>query len=120
MNRNITISTYENDILLFKEHTLCLLEDDFLEFNTDNDTVRINLNNFSFTKENVETILKITKEKCLLTLKELKQSMEIPLEYINYNNNANKNISIEYKLISQENPLKIIIEIGEENNELQN
>ena len=79
MNRNIIISTYEKDMLLFKEHTLCILEDDFLSYNTDNDNIRINLNNFSFTKENVETILKITKNDCTLTLKELKQSISIPL-----------------------------------------
>ena len=118
MNRNITISTYENNTLLFKEHTSCILEDDFLEFNTDNDNIRINLSNFSFTKENVETILKITEKNCILTLKELKQSLDIPLEFINYKNDNYKNISIEYKLISQENPLKIILEIGDENHEL--
>ena len=118
MNRNITISTYENDILLFKNHTLCILEEDFLSYNTDNDNIRINLNNFSFTKENVETILKITENNCAITLKELNQSLDIPLEYINYKNDNNKNINIEYKLISQENPLKIIIEIGDEVHEL--
>jgi len=120
MNRNITISSYELDTLLFKEHTLCLLEDGYLEYYTDNDKVKINLTNFSFTKENVETILKITQNNCTLTLKELDQSVDIPLEYINYYNDNNKNIIIEYKLISQENPLKIIIEIGDEIHELQN
>jgi len=116
MNRNITVSTYENNTLLFKSHTTCIYEDDYIEFNTDNDNIRINLKTFNFTKENVESILKITKDKCLLTLKELKQSLEIPLEYLNYEND--KEIIIEYKLISQENPLKIILEIGDEQNEL--
>ncbi|MBE6154706.1 MAG: hypothetical protein E7163_03960 [Firmicutes bacterium] len=116
MNRNIVVSTYENNILLFKNHTTCIYEDDYIEFNTDNDNIRINLKTFSFTKENVESILKITKDKCLLTLKELKQSLEIPLEYVNFENS--KEIILEYKLISQENPLKIILEIGDEQNEL--
>lgn len=116
MNHNLTISVYENNILLFKSHTTCIYEDDCIEFNTDNDNIRINLKTFSFTKENVESLLKITKDKCLLTLKELKQNLEIPLEYLNFENN--KEIIIEYKLISQENPLKIILEIGDEQNEL--
>ena len=43
--------------------------------------------------------------------------MNIPLEFINYTNNKD-NIIIEYKLISQEYPLKIEIMIGEINNEI--
>ncbi len=117
MNRNIYISTYEENTLLFKEQTTCLLEDNFLSYNTDNDNIRINLESFSFTKENNESILKITKDKCTLTLKELRDSLEIPLDYINYNFEDN-NIEISYKLISQEKPLTIKIEIGSENNEI--
>lgn len=118
MNRNIYISTYEENTLLFKEQTTCLLEDDFLTYNTDNDNIKINLKDFSFTKENVESILKITKDKCILTLKEVNQSLKIPLDFINYINDNNKNIIIEYKLISQDFPLKIIIEIGSVINEI--
>lgn len=116
MNRNIKISTYENNTLLFIQNTTGNFEDNYLEFNTDNDNIHIDLKNFSFTKENVETILKITKTNCTLTLKELNQDLEIPLEYIYYN--YNDDITIEYKLISQENPLKMIIEIGSEYNEI--
>lgn len=118
MNRNINIKIYENNILLSAVDTNCLLEDNFLSYNTDSDNIRINLTNFSFTKENVESILKITKEKCILTLKEIKQSLEIPIEYINYTFENNKNIIIEYKLISQDFPLKMILEIGAEINEI--
>ncbi len=118
MNRNIYISTYENNTLLFKNLTTGLLEDDFLEFYTDNDNIRINLNNFSFTKENNELILKITKEKCTLFIKDIKQNLEIPIDYINYTFENNNNIIIEYKLVSQELPLKIIIEIGSVINEI--
>lgn len=118
MNRNIYISTYEDDTLLFKETTKGRLEEDDLEFNTDNDKILINLNRFSFTKENVESILKLSKEKCTLTLKEIKQSLDIPIDYIYFKSDNNKNIEIKYKLISQEKPLKMIIEIGDEYDEI--
>lgn len=118
MNRNIYISTYEGNTLLFKSQTTCLLEDNFLTYNTDNDNIRINLKDFSFTKENVESIFKITKDKCTLIVKRENLNLDIPIDYINYTNDNNKNIAIEYKLISQDFPLKIIIEIGSVINEI--
>lgn len=118
MNRNLNVKTYEENKLLFSIDTPCLLEDGFLSYNTDNDNIRISLENFSFTKENVESILKITSDKCILTLKDMKQSLDIPLDYINYTNDNNKNITIEYKLISQELPLKIVLTIGSVINEI--
>lgn len=117
MNRFIYISTYEGNTLLFKSTTVCLLEDDFLSYNTDNENIRINLKDFTLTKENSESKLRLTKEKCTLTLKENHTSFDIPITYINYKNENNK-IEIEYQLISQEYPLKLMIEIGEENNEV--
>lgn len=117
MNHNINIKVYENSILLSAIDTNCLIEDNFLSYNTDSDNIRINLKDFSFTKDNVESILKITKEKCTLIVKELKQSLDIPIDYINYNIDKNK-ITIEYKLISQDFPLKIVIEIGDEIHEI--
>ena len=118
MNHNLNIKVYENNILLSAVDTNCLIEDNFLSYNTDSDNIRINLKDFSFTKENVESILRITKEKCTLTLKEIKQSMDIPLDYINYTFENNKNVYLEYKLISQDFPLKIILEIGDEKDEI--
>lgn len=117
MKYNIQISTYEGNILLFIENTICILEDNYLSYNTDNDSIKINLNNFKFIRENLETILTLTKEKCILFLKELNNSVEIPLNYLEFNNESNK-IYIEYKLESQESPLKINIEIGEKINEI--
>lgn len=118
MNYIITINTYEENTLLFKETTTCILDDDFLEYQTDNDKIRINLNNFSFSKENNESILKLSQDTCLLTLKEEKQSINIPLDYLNYNLDNNKNITIIYKLISQDKPLKIEIIVGSEHDEI--
>lgn len=120
MNRNISIKTYENNNLLFSEQTTCTIDEDILFYHTESDTVYINLHHFSFKKENNETIFKLNHETCTLTLKELNNSVNIPLDYINYKYDNNKNILIEYKLISQESPLKITIEIGEINNEIQN
>lgn len=118
MNRNIKIETYENDTLLFKNVTTCIREDDYLEYDTDNDHISMNLNNFSFTKENVESIMQLNKARCILKLKKLNQELEIPLEYVNYKFENNTNITIEYKLISNEFPIKINLEIGEIINEI--
>lgn len=116
MNRILNIKTYESDTLLFNENRVGYFEDKILSYATDTDNVRINLEKFSFIKENNETILKLSEDACFLTLKEVNDSLEIPLDYINYNFDNNKNVSIEYKLLSQDKPLKILIEIGDEDN----
>ncbi len=119
MNKNITVSTYENNLLLFKNTTTALLEDNFLTYHTDNDTINFNLNIFSFTKDNNEATLKLTKNNCYLKLKETNQVINIPIDYLDFSYN-NKEIILEYKLASQEHNIKIVIEIGSEINELQN
>ncbi len=111
MNKNIIISTYENDKLLFKNTTTALLEDNFLTYHTDNDTILINLETFSFTKSNNDTIFKLTNTNCTLKLLELNKTFDIPLKYLNFVHNIN-GIIIEYFLESQEYPLKIEIIIG--------
>ena len=118
MKYNIKVLTYELEELLFQTNNEALLENNILTFNTDTDTIKINLEDFHFLKENYESVLKITPTTCTLTLKELNKSLNIPLDYINYNYDHNKNINIEYKLISQEKPLKILITIGDEIHEL--
>ena len=118
MNRNIKVETYLNNVLLFKNSTNCILEDNILKYNTDNDHIKINLNNFNFIKDNVESTMKLNKVRCTLFIKEFKKAMEIPIEYINYDYQNNKYIMIEYKLVSNEFPIKIIIEIGDINNEI--
>ena len=111
MNKNITISTYENNLLLFKTTTTALLEDNFLSYHTDNDTININLKNFSFTKNNNEIIFKLTNNLCTITLKEVNKTFEIPINYLNFVHNNNE-INLEYFLASQEYPLKLQIIIG--------
>lgn len=118
MYYNLTINTKEGETNLLGKNTTGYLEDNFLTYHTDNDTIKINLNTFSFTKENLETILKLTEEKCTLTLKELNQTIDIPLEFINFEFTNNKYIIICYKLISMDLPLKIYIEIGSVNYEI--
>ena len=113
MNYNIIVNTYEDNNLLWNTSTTGNLDDNILIYSTDNETIKINLKNFTFTKENNETILKITQKMCTLTLKELKNSVTIPLDYLNFKCEL-PNIVLEYKLISQEKPLKINITIGDE------
>jgi len=43
MNHNLNIKIYENNILLSATDTNCLIEDNFLSYNTDSDNIRINL-----------------------------------------------------------------------------
>ncbi len=117
MKRNLIINTYQNEALLFKEQTTGYIEDNILEYHTDSEKIRINLSMYSFIRENEESILKIIKDKCELRLKSLNQSLDIPMEYCDFKVDDIR-IVLEYKLESQELPLKIIIEIGDEINEI--
>jgi len=118
MKYKIIVKTYEEESLLYSEQTTGLLEDNFLEYTTDSDTIKINLDDFRFVKKNNEMIMSLTENKCLLKIKELNNSLEIPIDYIKYENDNNKNITICYKLASQENILTIKIAIGDEINEI--
>lgn len=118
MKRNLTINTYQNNIKLYQENVVGTLEDGILTYSTDNDNIKINLNSFSFKKENAETILKITQDKCILRLKDLGQEMVLPHLYVNYMICYDKELQLEYKLISQEDPIKIVVEIGDFNDEI--
>ena len=111
----LNIETYEENTLIYKETKKGLIEDDILSYTTDIDNIKIYLKNFKLIKESTETIFILTNNLCTLKLKELNNIVEIPIDYIKYNYNKNKYINIEYRLISQEKPLKIYIEMSEEN-----
>lgn len=114
MNYNLTVSTYEQDTLLFTEQTICTIENNILTYSNDTDMLTINLNKFNLIRKNSESTLKITDNLCTLKINELNKTIEIPLDYLNYNFEHNKNITIIYKLASQDVPLKIILQIGDE------
>ena len=84
MNYLLTINTYENNNLLFKNITKGYLEDNYLTYSTDTDNIKINLHTFSFTKDNHESTFKITKNTCYLYIKELNQTLNIPINYFLY------------------------------------
>ncbi len=117
MNRNLIISTYENNVLLFKNSTTGFLDADLLTYHTEDAFVKINFQIFSFTKENNESIFKLTKNTCYLKLKELNQVLNIPLEFIEFTYQNNE-INLEYKLASNEHNIKVKIEIGSDINGL--
>lgn len=114
MNKDLTINTYENNILLFKENLIGTFENNILKYENDTDSFLIDLNNLLFTKENLDSILEINKEKALITLKELEKTFEIVLKKLAFLNENNK-IIIEYLLESQEKPIKIEIEMSDLN-----
>lgn len=118
MDYEVSITTYEEDTLLFNERTICHIEDDVLEYSNDADTIKIHLDKFKFIKENFESILKISDHKCTLKLKELQKEFDITLDFIEHAWEENKRFTLKYKLESQEKPLKIIIEIEATNNEI--
>ena len=117
MKHNISVNTYQDNNLLFNIPTVGLIDDNILIYYTDTDLIRINLETGSFTKENNDTILKINKDTCLLTLKSLNKSYDVIVNYYDfiYDNNS---LTLTYKLETQENILKIIINIGSVINEL--
>lgn len=118
MKYKIIVKTYEAKNLLYSEQTTATIDDNYLLYTTDSDTIKINLDKFSFVKNSNEMMLRITENKCLLKVKELNDYLEIPIDYIKFENDNNKNITISYKLASQENILTIKITIGDEINEL--
>lgn len=112
MNKELIISTYEEDTLLFKENLLGRLENDILKYENDTDSFLINLNESTMQKENLDSILKITPNQATLSLKEIEKSFEIELKKQIFLKNKNR-IIIEYLLESQEKPIKIEIEMSD-------
>jgi len=115
MNKDLYISTYQGNTLLIKENLLGEFNNNILKYSNENDEFIIDLQKNEFIKENLESILRINKRRCELTLKELNKSMEIPLKKYDFQAFDNK-IIIIYELESQEEELKIEINIGEINN----
>ena len=112
MNKELIISTYEEDTLLFKENLLGRLENNILKYENDTDSFLINLNESTMQKENLDSILKITTNQATLSLKEIEKSFEIELKKQIFLKNKNR-IIIEYLLESQEKPIKIEIEMSD-------
>lgn len=112
MNKELIISTYEEDTLLFKENLLGRLENDILKYENDTDSFLIDLNKSTMQKENLDSILKITPNQATLSLKEIEKSFEIELKKQIFLKNKNR-IIIEYLLESQEKPIKIEIEMSD-------
>ena len=108
------INTYEGNTLLFKENLLGTLENNILRYENDTDSFLIDLEEAIFQKENLESILKIGKKQALLIMKEFDKSLEIPLINYLFRKDLNK-ITIEYLLESNENPIKIEIEMRDKN-----
>ncbi len=114
MEKELWISTYEENTLLFKETLIGKIQENNLYFNNDIDTFKLDLKKEIFTKENLESVLKIKKDKALLTLKELDKTFAINVKYHNFLIEKNK-IYISYLLESQEKPIRIEIEMSDEN-----
>ena len=112
MNKELIISTYEEDTLLFRENLLGRLENDILKYENDTDSFLIDLNESTMQKENLDSILKITPNQATLSLKEIEKSFEIELKKQIFLKNKNR-IIIEYLLESQEKPIKIEIEMSD-------
>ena len=108
------INTYEGNTLLFKENLLGTLENNILRYENDTDYFLIDLEEAIFQKENLESILKIGEKQALLIMKEFDKSLEIPLINYLFRKDLNK-ITIEYLLESNENPIKIEIEMRDKN-----
>ena len=112
MNKELIISTYEEDTLLFRENLLGRLENDILKYENDTDSFLIDLNESTMQKENLDSILKITPNQATLSLKEIEKTIEIELKKQIFLKNKNR-IIIEYLLESQEKPIKIEIEMSD-------
>lgn len=114
MNKELLINTYEGETLLFKENLLGTFENNILKYENETDSFLIDIEHKLFQKENLESILNISHKKALLTVKELEQSFDIELNMHNFMTKENK-IILEYLLETNENPIKIEIEMSDIN-----
>ena len=114
MSKELLMSTYERDTLLYKETLLGILKNNYLSYADEQNTFLIDLKSQNFRKENLESILEITSQKALITLKEINKTFELNLKKYIFQIKNNK-IIIEYLLESNENPIKIEIEMSDIN-----
>ena len=114
MTKELIINTYLEDILLFKENLLGKLENNILKYENETDSFLIDIDKKRFSKENLESILEITESNSYITLKEIDKTFEIDLKKCNFLKVKDK-IVIEYLLESQEKPIKIEIEMSDNN-----
>ncbi len=90
-----------------------LRKGDILKYTLNNELISINLKDFKFIKENKESIFNITENECRIYLKEQDMSFIIPINYINYSFVNNKRVVLEYLLESNEEKVRVEIEIEE-------
>lgn len=111
--KRLLVSTYEDDLLLKKESLLGSLEQNILRYVQDDNSFSFDLTKQILTKENPETILTVKQNQATITLKSLNIDFDITVKrfHLNY---SHSQIVITYLLESQEKPLKIEIEMREE------
>ena len=114
MNKELIINTYIDNTLLFKEHLLGILKENILTYENERDLFLIDLENNIFQKENKDSILKVSSACATITLKELEKSFDIAIFKHSFITQENK-IVIEYLLESQENTIRIEIEMSDLN-----
>lgn len=113
---NLVVNTYEDENLLFSLNTIGSITDNILKYSDEDNEIQISLKKALFIKENKESLMDINNQKCHIKLKDLNQTIEIPLKFVNHTF-SNHKVKFQYQLISMDKPLLIDITIGDEINE---
>lgn len=111
MKKSINIILYEKNKIIKKYNNIkAIYEEDKIIFNIDN--IKNTLTSAHYIRENNEYLfdLNINKKECILTLKEHNITYDIKVTKAEYTT-SDKNITLEYKIESNEEVLKIDINI---------
>lgn len=111
MKKSINIILYEKNKIIKKYNNIkAIIQDDKIIFNTDK--IKNTLTKTYYLREDNDYLfyLDIIKKECTITLKETNNIFDIKVTKANYLKD-NNNISLEYKIESNEETLKICIEV---------
>lgn len=112
MKKSINIILYEKNKIIKKYNNIkAIIHDDKIIFNTDK--IKNTLTETYYLREDNDYLfyLNIIKKECTITLRETNNIFDIKVTKANYLKDNNNNISLEYKIESNEETLKICIEV---------
>ncbi len=115
MIKMINIRLYKgNNVEYEKENIKSIIKDGSISFIIDD--IKTNLNKEYFIRENndYKFIIDINKKESLYTLKQQNMSFDIEVQNVFYKEDK-KNITLEYKISTEDEFFKLVIERDEDN-----
>lgn len=112
MSKQLKVINYLNNQ---KQEYKCnyIMKNNILRYTLNKELISINLKDFKFIKKNKESTFTLTNKEGILELKENNLTFDLPINYINFSFVNNKSVILEYLLESNEEMVRIEIEIEE-------